>query len=136
MTEQQIKDFLSKKIEEQVGYIMNHSIELQCEVAGSMPFHFFEALSEEERANHVNDGLVQMPEDILEGILLESTQWIDKDEVGTSTVGESNSIVEKYGEYHEVLEKMQRYERALKDIAECNGVLDIYDAVRRAKREL
>ena len=65
-----------------------------------------------------------------------SRQWIANDKVGALTVGDCNFVIEKYGEYHEILEKMQQYERALKDIAECNGVLDIYDAVRRAKREL
>ena len=36
----------------------------------------------------------------------------------------------------EQAEKVERYEKALKDIAECKGVLDIYDAVKRAKSEL
>ena len=65
-----------------------------------------------------------------------SRQWIEKDKVGALTVGDCNVVIEKYGQYHEILEKMQSYEKALKDIAECNGVLDVYDAVKRAKREL
>ena len=44
------------------------NIELQCQIAGTMPYHYFELLSEEERMNQVNDALVQMPEDILEEI--------------------------------------------------------------------
>lgn len=36
----------------------------------------------------------------------------------------------------EQAEKVKRYQKALEDIAECNGILDIYDAVKLAKREL
>lgn len=45
------------------------NIELQHSIAGTMPFEYFELMSQEERMNHVNDALVQMPEDILEDIL-------------------------------------------------------------------
>lgn len=43
-----------------------------------------------------------------------SRQWIAKDKIGAFTVGECNLVIEKYGQHHEILEKMQRYERALK----------------------
>lgn len=47
-----------------------------------------------------------------------SRQWIAKDKVGALTVGDCNLIIEKYGQYHEILEKMQRYEEALKFYAD------------------
>lgn len=46
-----------------------------------------------------------------------SRQWIAKDNIGALTVGECNAFIEKYGQYHEILEKMQRYEKTLKEIA-------------------
>ena len=39
-------------------------------------------------------------------------------------------------DYNRILDKMRRYEKALIDIKECNGVVDIYDAVKRAENEL
>ena len=45
-----------------------------------------------------------------------SRQWVEKDPIGALTVGECNYFVEKCGQYHELLEKVQRYEKALKTI--------------------
>lgn len=46
-----------------------------------------------------------------------SRQWIEKDSVGALTVGDCNFVVEKHGQYHEILKKMEEYEKALKEIA-------------------
>lgn len=46
-----------------------------------------------------------------------SRQWIKNDKVGAFTVGECNFVIEKHGQYHELLEKVQQYEKALKEIA-------------------
>lgn len=46
-----------------------------------------------------------------------SRQWIENDPVGALTVGDCNLVVQKNGQYHELLEKMERYEQALKEIA-------------------
>lgn len=45
-----------------------------------------------------------------------SRQWIERDSVGAFTVGDCNYLIQKYGEYYEVLEKMQEYEKALKEV--------------------
>ena len=47
-----------------------------------------------------------------------SRQWSEKDPKGALTVGECNVFIEKYGQYHEVLEKMQRYKKALEEISD------------------
>jgi len=46
-----------------------------------------------------------------------SRQWIENDPVGALTVGDCNIVVQKNGQYHELLKKMERYEQALKEIA-------------------
>jgi hypothetical protein len=45
-----------------------------------------------------------------------SRQWIENDPVGALTVGDCNIVVQKNGQYHELLEKIERYEKALKQI--------------------
>ena len=40
--------------------------------------------------------------------------WIKNNPSGALTVGECNFVVQKYGQYHEVLEKMQKYEKILR----------------------
>ncbi|MFJ7952171.1 hypothetical protein ACIQZG_11655 [Lysinibacillus sp. NPDC096418] len=51
-----------------------------------------------------------------------SRQWFEKDKVGALTVGDCNFVVEKHGQYHEILEKMQKYEKALEEIYEWSKV--------------
>ncbi|MDR4318410.1 Uncharacterised protein [Niallia circulans] len=46
-----------------------------------------------------------------------SRQWIENDPVGALTVGDCNIVVQINGQYHELLKKMERYEKALKEIA-------------------
>lgn len=45
-----------------------------------------------------------------------SRQWIENDPVGALTVGDCNLVVQRNGQYHELLEKIERYEQALKQI--------------------
>lgn len=59
-----------------------------------------------------------------------SRQWIEKDSIGALTVGECNIFVQKYGQYHEILEKMQRYEKALKDIRNVSTLDEYASPVR------
>ncbi|WP_107842199.1 hypothetical protein [Metasolibacillus meyeri] len=56
-----------------------------------------------------------------------SRQWIEKDRVGALTVGDCNFVVEKYGQYHEILEKMQQQESMLETIIELHlqTILDL-----------
>jgi hypothetical protein len=46
-----------------------------------------------------------------------SRQWIAKDPVGALTVGDCNFVIQKHGQYHELLEKVERYEKTLKEIS-------------------
>lgn len=66
-----------------------------------------------------------------------SRQWIAKDPVGAFTVGECNVVVQKHGQYHELLEKAERLERALDRIGfYCAGTEfnNLSDFVLRVKR--
>jgi mevalonate kinase len=47
-----------------------------------------------------------------------SRQWIKKDPVGALTVGDCNFVVQKYGQYHELLEESKRLREALERIKE------------------
>lgn len=61
------------------------------------------------------------------------------EEIKNESLRDGKGIIVHYTSFNwliEQAEKVERYEKALKDIAECNGVLDIYDAVKRAKTEL
>lgn len=49
-----------------------------------------------------------------------SRQWIENDPVGAFTVGECNLFIQKHGQYHELLKKVGRYEKALKRISFCD----------------
>lgn len=51
-----------------------------------------------------------------------SKKWIENDKVGALTVGECNAVVEKHGEYHEVLSKMEKYRETLKAIRDLSVV--------------
>jgi hypothetical protein len=51
-----------------------------------------------------------------------SRQWIAKDPVGALTVGDCNFVIQKHGQYHELLEKVERYEKVLKNISEMDEV--------------
>lgn len=42
-----------------------------------------------------------------------SRQWKVKDKIGALTVGTANVFVERYGDYHEVLEKMLDYRKRM-----------------------
>lgn len=42
-----------------------------------------------------------------------SRQWIVKDPVGALTVGDCNFFVQKYGKYHDLLEKIERLEEEI-----------------------
>jgi|GEM_PF-4950637 len=44
-----------------------------------------------------------------------SRKWIENDSVGALTVGECNVFVKRHGKYHEVVEKMERFEKALEN---------------------
>ena len=46
-----------------------------------------------------------------------SRQWIQKDPVGAFTVGDCNFVVTKHGQYHELLDKVERYEKIIHAIA-------------------
>ncbi|MEC0232658.1 hypothetical protein [Paenibacillus alba] len=46
-----------------------------------------------------------------------SRQWIAKDPVGALTVGDCHSVVKKYGQYHELLEKNEKLEKNQKELA-------------------
>ncbi|GMG71799.1 hypothetical protein ICR95_20810 [Priestia megaterium] len=46
-----------------------------------------------------------------------SRQWIKKNPSGALTVGTCNAFIEHYGSYHQILDKLERYEEVLKDIA-------------------
>lgn len=37
-----------------------------------------------------------------------SRKWIENDKVGALTVGDCNYVVEKYGQYHEILDKLKK----------------------------
>lgn len=50
-----------------------------------------------------------------------SRQWIKRDPVGALTVGDCNFVVQKYGQYHELLDKVERYEKALFEIAKSSN---------------
>lgn len=47
-----------------------------------------------------------------------SRQWIKNDKVGALTVGDCNFVVEKYGQYHEILDELEKikplYEEVIK----------------------
>ncbi|WP_214788679.1 hypothetical protein [Exiguobacterium sp. s21] len=45
-----------------------------------------------------------------------SRRWIKNDPVGALTEGAANGLIEKYGTYCELLDKVERYEDALKKI--------------------
>lgn len=40
-----------------------------------------------------------------------SRQWIAKDPVGALTVGDCNAVVQRHGQYHELLEKIEQFEK-------------------------
>lgn len=65
-----------------------------------------------------------------------SRKWIENDQVGALTVGDCNVYVQRHGKYHEVLEKMERYEKALKEIKHYRiaifAVTDMKDIARKA----
>lgn len=66
-----------------------------------------------------------------------SRQWVAKDPIGALTVGDCNSVVQKYGQYHELLEKVERLEKALDKIGfYCAGTdfEHISDFVLKVKR--
>mgnify|MGYP000953362147 CR=1 FL=1 len=43
-----------------------------------------------------------------------SRVWTERDPIGAFTVGECNAIVQKYGQYHELLEKIEELEAVLR----------------------
>ena len=43
-----------------------------------------------------------------------SRVWIESDSIGALTVGECNAVVQKYGQYHELLEKIEELETVLR----------------------
>lgn len=57
-----------------------------------------------------------------------SRKWIENDPVGALTVGDCNVFIERHGQYHEVVEKMERFEKALKEIK--NYPLSRYGGIR------
>ena len=57
-----------------------------------------------------------------------SRKWIENDPVGALTVGDCNVFVQKHGKYHQVVEKMERYEKALKEIE--NYPISRYGGIR------
>lgn len=57
-----------------------------------------------------------------------SRRWIENDSVGALTVGACNVFIQKHGRYHEVVEKMERYEKALKEIE--NYPISRYGGIR------
>lgn len=63
-----------------------------------------------------------------------SRQWIKNDPVGAFTVGECNYVIDKYGQYHEILEKVHKYEKALEQIEEC--ISDFYDKDSRIRKDM
>lgn len=68
-----------------------------------------------------------------------SRQWIAKDPIGALTVGDCYSVVRRNGQYHELLEKNERLEKALARIGfylagtEFNNVSDFILRVRRGE---
>lgn len=64
-----------------------------------------------------------------------SRQWIQKDPIGAFTVGDCNFVVEKHGQYHELLEKIERYEKALKEIDDIQTTT-LYVAQKVAQKAL
>ena len=64
-----------------------------------------------------------------------SRRWIKNDPVGALTVGDCNVYIQKYGQYHEVLDKMKRYEEALKEIEKYRIALFASSDMRDIARE-
>lgn len=46
-----------------------------------------------------------------------SRSWIENDPVGALTVGDCNVVVRRHGEYHQLLEKVEFYQKVLTDIS-------------------
>lgn len=46
-----------------------------------------------------------------------SRKWVENDPVGALTVGECNVFVQRYGQYHKVVEKAEFYQKVLTDIS-------------------
>lgn len=47
-----------------------------------------------------------------------SRQWIAKDPVGALTVGVCNLVIQKHGQYHEILEKLEKREQEIEQLKE------------------
>jgi len=66
-----------------------------------------------------------------------SRRWIKNDPVGALTVGDCNVFIQRHGQYHEVVEKMERFEKALKELASINpDVHNSYDVIAMANDAL
>lgn len=64
-----------------------------------------------------------------------SRRWIKKDPIGALTVGECKANVDLYGSYNELIDKVERYENALREIAEMPyGLREVM--VKKAKEAL
>lgn len=47
-----------------------------------------------------------------------SRQWIAKDPVGALTVGDCNFVIQKHGQYHEILEKLEKQQQEIERLKE------------------
>ncbi|CAM5579206.1 hypothetical protein SAFG77S_09063 [Streptomyces afghaniensis] len=64
-----------------------------------------------------------------------SRQWIENDPVGALTVGDCNLVVQRNGQYHELLAKLEKYEKEIAYLKEGHRELNEYLFTERMKNE-